>query len=75
MPDLNRKSIHLPQFTCMYAVNLITVVLLIGTVVVDTGQALESDDYMMTLRKARNNEKLHPASGKLLRRIYKKKIK
>lgn len=55
-----------------YAVNAINVVLLIGRAVVDTGQALKSDDYMMTLRKARNNEKPHLASGKLLRLIYKK---
>lgn len=53
----------------MHAVNA---VLLVGRAVVDTGQALKSDDYMMTLRKARNNEKLHPASGKLLRPLYKK---
>lgn len=50
----------------MYAVNAINAVLLIGRVVVDTGQALKSDDYMMTLRKARNNEKTHQANGKLL---------
>lgn len=61
MPDLNR-SIYRNLHVCTNAVNA---VLLIGRTVVDTGQASMSDDYMMTLRKARNyvREVIKPVVG------------